>query len=544
MPSKLQDRAAAGIAAVFCTAVLCVYPLYLDKFSNLGLVKFTGVQTLLLAGSLAMGLCALCGASAPGRFGRRDAGLWGLALFAAANVAATVASLSPWASLWGLGGYYGGLALALGTGAAYLAVRAFARPAWLEPLFFGMGVTASLVTLLYLCNVFDLDPIGAYRDMAVQERVQFFSTLGQHNFNAGFLALLLPMVYYAFLYARGRGRVVAFGVPALLCTLAPAIVEADGLVLGLGVATLVLICQKRFTTTTLRRLALLGMGFFAWLALLGGLRARFPTNGQPPRLAGLLDPAWGFLACAALWALLWRLCHGPARSLCVPGRVVAGAVLAVAAALVLLANFCPGFPSLGPLDELLVFSDSWGTWRGTAWRAAWGIWRDGTPLRKLVGVGPGMMHTAVQQWPGAAQIENPYLATFYAAHNEYLEQLMTTGVLGLAGWLVFIVAHLRRAFANMGRRGVAPVTLALCSYLAQAAVSIRVSMIFPEVMVLFGLLAAACAPAAGQPAGVLLPGPAKPAPPPWRRCALVAALAVGCMAACGAASRLAFGFLY
>lgn len=33
-------------AAAFLLAVLCVYPLYIDKFSNLGVVKFTGAATL------------------------------------------------------------------------------------------------------------------------------------------------------------------------------------------------------------------------------------------------------------------------------------------------------------------------------------------------------------------------------------------------------------------------------------------------------------------------------------------------------------------
>jgi len=40
---------AARSATAFLLAVLCVYPLYIDKFSNLGVVKFTGVCTLLWA---------------------------------------------------------------------------------------------------------------------------------------------------------------------------------------------------------------------------------------------------------------------------------------------------------------------------------------------------------------------------------------------------------------------------------------------------------------------------------------------------------------
>ncbi len=73
--------------------------------------------------------------------------------------------------------------------------------------------------------------------------------------------------------------------------------------------------------------------------------------------------------------------------------------------------------------------------------------------RKLFGVGPGMMHTAVAQWAGADITER--MRTFYAAHNEYLELLLTTGVVGLAAWLWFVIAHLRKAAHNWLRPGVA-----------------------------------------------------------------------------------------
>ena len=96
------------------------------------------------------------------------------------------------------------------------------------------------------------------------------------------------------------------------------------------------------------------------------------------------------------------------------------------------------------------------------------------------------------EWAGAGITDR--MKTFYAAHNEYLELLLTTGIVGLAAWLWFVAAHLRRAAQNWLRPGVAPVTLALVSYLAHAVISIRVSMIFPEIMLLFALLQVFCLP--------------------------------------------------
>ena len=44
--SQQLRKLAARSATAFLLAALCVFPLYIDKFSNLGVVKFTGICTL------------------------------------------------------------------------------------------------------------------------------------------------------------------------------------------------------------------------------------------------------------------------------------------------------------------------------------------------------------------------------------------------------------------------------------------------------------------------------------------------------------------
>ena len=540
-------------AAAFLLAVLCVYPLYIDKFSNLGVVKFTGAATLCWAFCLWLGALAAVGARPHvGRLPwRSDPTLWALGAVVGTGVLSTVISLSPVMSLWGLGGYYGGCMMVLFTAASYLAVRAFAPQKLLNGLTFCVGITTALVTVLYVLNIFNIDLIGTYADTAVVERAQFFSTLGQKNFCSGFMAFALPLVFYAFLVARGVRHTMFYGIPAFFGALALAVVDADGLALGIGAAVLVLICQRIFTTRTLQRLAVIGMFFFADAGWMQYMRTHVYTQGGKPILASFGHYAQvGFAICAAVWAVLFFALHGREIPLWKAGRVLAAVVVSLGVVLVVLANFLPGFPSLGQkLDDLLVFSDDWGTYRGTAWRISWSAWTAQPLWRKLVGVGPGMMHTAVAQWAGADITAR--MKTFYAAHNEYLELLLTGGVLSLAAWVWFVAAHLRKAAQNWLRPGVAPVTLALVSYLAHAAVSIRVSMIFPEIMLLFALLQVFClppeedavpAPAKGKKGSRAAEGSAQPGLIRIWAGPIVAAVVM--MAACGAASRVVFGFLF
>lgn len=552
--SQQLRKLAARSATAFLLAALCVFPLYIDKFSNLGVIKFTGICTLSWTFALWLGALACVGARPdPGRLPwKTDPALWALGAVTASGVVSTVLSLSPGASFWGLGGYYGGCMMVLFTAAGYLAVRAFAPQKILNGLTFCVGVTTALVTVLYVLNIFNIDLIGTYADTAVVERAQFFSTLGQKNFCSGFMAFALPLVFYAFLVARGPRHTVFYGIPAFFGGLALAVVDAEGLMLGVGVAALVLICQKNFTTRTLRRLAVIGAFFFFHAGWMQYMRTHVYTQGGKPMLAALGHVAQrGFVVCLVVWAALYFGLRGRELPLYRPGRVLAGGIVAGAAVLTLLANCVPGFPSLGRLDDVLIFNDNWGTYRGTAWRITVESWLAQPVWRKLLGVGPGMMHTAVADWAGAGITDR--MKTFYAAHNEYLELLLTTGAAGLAAWLWFVIAHLRRAAQNWLRPGVAPVTLALVSYLAHAVISIRVSMIFPEIMLLFALLQVFCLPEKGDTAAEKAPAkhgkkakPDGPADHPGlaRQWLPPILAAVVMMAVCGAASRVIFGFLY
>lgn len=547
------QRLAERSAAVLLVAALCVFPLYIDKFSNLGVVKFTGICTLCWAFALWLGALAAIGAKPrPGRLPwRSDHALWALGAVVVSGVVSTALSLSPQASFWGLGGYYGGCMMVLFTAAVYLAARAFAPQKILNGLAFCLGITTALVTVLYVLNIFNIDLIGTYADTAVVERAQFFSTLGQKNFCSGFMAFALPLVFYAFLAARGVRHTVLYGIPAFFGGLALAVVDAEGLALGIGAAVLVLLCQKDFTTRTLRRVAVIGAFFFFNAGWMQYMRTHVYTQGGKPMLAALGHVGWtGFFVCLAVWAVLYFGLRGREIPLYKAGRAVAGVMLLGAVVLALLANFWPGFPSLGRLDDVLIFNDDWGTYRGIAWRITAETWLAQPLWRKLFGVGPGMMHNAVAAWAGADITAR--MKTFYAAHNEYLELLLTTGVAGLAAWLWFVAVHLRKAAKNWLRPGVAPVTLALVSYLAHAAISIRVSMIFPEIMLLFALLQVFCLPpeeAQPEPAPKKRDKKAKqlqaePQPGLVRLWGPVIVSAVVMMAVCGGASRVIFGFLY
>ena len=235
------NRLAGTSATAFLCAVLCVYPLYIDKFSNLGVTKFTGCFTLFLLFLLWLVACTAIGARAPrprNANAGRDVTLWGVLAFAGTSLISTFTSLSPTASTWGLGGYYGGLMLVLFTAAGYWAVRSCLDLENLDFVFWVLGITTSIVAVLYVLNIFNIDLIGAYADTAVVERAQFFSTLGQKDFNGCFFSVALPIVFYQFLNAKDTRTAVWTGIPAAFGALALAVVDSEALALGIGAAVM------------------------------------------------------------------------------------------------------------------------------------------------------------------------------------------------------------------------------------------------------------------------------------------------------------------
>ena len=94
------------------------------------------------------------------------------------------------------------VALVLFTAAGYWAVRSYLDLENLDFVFWVLGITTSIVAVLYVLNIFNIDLIGAYADTAVVERAQFFSTLGQKDFNGCFFSVALPIVFYQFLNVK------------------------------------------------------------------------------------------------------------------------------------------------------------------------------------------------------------------------------------------------------------------------------------------------------------------------------------------------------
>lgn len=472
----------AVTASAYAAAVLVWLPWYATGYLQIAQDKLAGFLGItILAG-------VLLAAVAPektdiSRLKRQETAA---VVYAAAVLVSVLLSGNIPAALWASGGYLGGFVLAAGALLGCMGTAVFLKnPACLTVPFL---VSGTGVTLLGIVNNFGVDPLGFRVPIQASQYNLFFSTVGNADYLSAFLCLWLPLALYTFAAGRGTGeRIIAF-VCAEIGFLGMASLDSGLCALGLAGAAFLLLLFVPLSAGQLSCYALLTAGWVAAQFVMGQLSQKWPLLRTEHPFAALAKPVPAAvvvavcLSATVLFAALAK--KKPAQTCLTAQRILCAAVAAAAAIAALLANRAGiGF---GGLDNFLRIGPDWATGRGAIWADVWYCFVHGTPLQILFGRGPGMVYTAMHR-AGAAL---PYpLADTIGAHNEYLELLLTTGVVGLAAYLGFLYCTLRTACARLTpeKRGW---LFCAAAYLVQAFFNNRVAAVFPLFMVLLGVLCA------------------------------------------------------
>lgn len=126
-------------------------------------------------------------------------------------------------------------------------------------------------------------------------------------------------------------------------------------------------------------------------------------------------------------------------------------ILALGIAAVVLAfcdaNFFGHAERYSALSNYLVFNDSWGTDRGYIWKASMRLYAKFPFIRKLFGYGPETFGILTINKIYNEMVSSTHLI-FDNAHNEYLQDLVTLGAVGLITYLWFLFSAWRAMYKN------------------------------------------------------------------------------------------------
>lgn len=162
------------------------------------------------------------------------------------------------------------------------------------------------------------------------------------------------------------------------------------------------------------------------------------------------------------------------------------------------------------MSKFLVINDTWGTDRGLNWRLGFTHWRDHLPfIKKLIGHGPDTYYIIMMDYY-RDQIKTIFYNVLDSAHNEYLEYLLTIGLLGLLSYIAVLFSTIRRAWEESvielndrikvaekemeydKKKRLEPFLTALLygliAYITQAAVNIAVPILLPITMLALSVI--------------------------------------------------------
>lgn len=140
--------------------------------------------------------------------------------------------------------------------------------------------------------------------------------------------------------------------------------------------------------------------------------------------------------------------------------------------------------SLGRLENYLRFGTKWGTGRGTIWSWCMDMFSDYSIKDKLFGTGHGTVPQLLKDmyWDDMRTQLGYY---FDNAHNFFLHQLLTIGIVGVASYAVLLLGFIIRGLKKPQTAGAA---MAVIVYIVVGMVCICEPISEPYIWVMFGLI--------------------------------------------------------
>lgn len=357
-------------------------------------------------------------------------------------------------AFWGNSGWYVGTLTMLTLILIYFIVSRYYRPqvnAWLFVL------TVNLVVfLLTIIHSLGFDVLGLHANINPKQFYLYVSTVGNVNWLSGYLCITLPAFFVFFMLSTEQASVILYGIALILGICNVLLCASESIFIGIWTCTffaLPFVCRE---SKRIQRLGALILAFgmcSLWIGLFPSFAKKRDTiNGLFSLVldwkTALIICLLGCLCCFVL-PILWKKMS---EQMC--RRIVIFLEIAMLLSfLALLYNF---FSS---------YDDSWGNYRGKIWNASMDLFQNFGFKDKLIGVGPELLG---YYYNGLTS----YSLIVLTAHNELLQWLLTTGVLGAGLWCsVFLWLAISYFRSRCWEQGAIAFFLPLAAYLGQAMVN-------------------------------------------------------------------------
>lgn len=386
------------------------------------------------------------------------------------------------------GSYTGQLFIFITAGMYYGITRHAKLTSWIKCCFPVLLIITGLMAALQVCgfNVFYFSD-----GIAENQRQIFISTLGNINVFGMFVCIYMPICIYMFCKSHEKYNVLYgvgtfFGFVGLLAS------NSDGCYLGVGACMVILLILVLSDTKAMFQygisVALWAASLLLWNLIKGLFKGKMWHQNAANTFFMSFDVILILLVVAIIIIVFSLFLQKQSK---MPPKILKKLVIAAAGifliSVISLCIWATWIEPTKPLNSFLQYfrlDYSWGSNRGYAWHWAILMFINGSLKIKLFGAGPDTAYLMyISNYKNEMEANLPYY--FKSPHNEYLNYLVTIGLVGLFAYMAVIITAVKKSFSRTKEdEFFGAIALAIVIYSIASFVNISQIITMPYIFIL------------------------------------------------------------
>lgn len=340
-----------------------------------------------------------------------------------------------------------------------------------------------IVSLVAVLNSFDIDLLGIKKDLIDGDKLRFISTIGNINFFSSYVCLCFPFIIVTYCNTEETIEKSHYLLAIVFGSFSMVLTSSESFVIGFVAFIIVFafFCFKD-VVKLIRLLEALIIIFLTSAIFSYVIKfANVSDYTISDLLKIILNPILT-ISIIVLCFILKTIISKHSEYIVTIKKIY---ILFLSIALItMVALFVyANCNSLGDLDKYFKITDTWGTNRGYIYRKCFEVLKSFSVKEWFIGIGPEVLQNVFDY--SASEYLGEYIDQ---AHSEYLQFLLTTGVIGLFSYLFIIVSVVLLVVRNPKNNLTIALYMGLIAYWFQAMFNIAQSFSTPFVYLFIAII--------------------------------------------------------
>lgn len=387
-------------------------------------------------------------------------------------------------AMWGTAGWHVGTAFfALCCVAYYMLSRHFE---WNDRIAIIAVMANMIVLLLGMGNAVGIDPLKMNEGMGRSDYGKYLSTIGNVNWYAGYLCMLLSLCVIVFFLSKRLGARIISTVVLMLCIINGIACNSDGFFLGTIPIAIYILYSFLKSKEGIKRFIEFIIVLEVSILTVVVLKNKFLVKLDSIQSGIVSDAGIVVLLIILITAVI--LYKADSKTIYENNKKISSGIVIifVMATVIIISVANAGSNSIGnSFLRKFQLNGAWGTNRGYLWKYSAEIFLNLNPFQMLFGIGPDTFGIIFSKYFQNEMIEI-WNKNVVNAHCEPLQLLITNGILGAAAYYGMFISAVK-VFLKKNSVVLKAIAVAIISYLCQGMINNIQGICTPFVFVLLGV---------------------------------------------------------